>query len=340
MNRNVEYLKRYLRSQTGELAMTYLAIIMAMTIVFSIVIYLIATSQFEHSLPVEFEYLDFLSRQQLEEVFVNRADQARNNLIFSLLFLNLVSFVCGSILSHILARRTLEPIEALMESQKQFVSDASHELRTPLTALQVTNEVALRKKKLTLDEAKELMGYNVLEVIKLRELTNSLLGLVKQESASQAKATFSIQAAITDVINQFASVLEEKDMTIENNVSDISLYANQAAVGQVMTILIDNAIKYSPNGSKITITSIEVGDELRVSVADQGIGIKKDEQGRVFDRFYRVDQSRSGNNVEGTGLGLSIAKAICERQGMRLTVKSTLNKGSTFVLHVKIKNYK
>lgn len=283
MNDTIAYVKKYASSQTGKLAITYLAIIMAMTIVFSVVIYLIATSQLEPSIAPQFEWLDFLPRQQLEEIFRARVSQARTNLILSLVFLNIVSLVCGAVLSHFLARRTLEPIESAMEAQKQFVSDASHELRTPLTALQTTNEVALRKKKFSIDDARELMRYNVLEVIKLHELTNSLLGLVKQESAATTRQQFSVQSVTRDVIEKFALVISERKITVATTNSSIMITANQAAVDQVLTILLDNAIKYSPDGSKIRFSVEEAGDEVRISIIDQGIGIGKDQQAKIFE---------------------------------------------------------
>lgn len=334
MSDNLKQVKKYLQSQTGRLMITYLAIIMTMTLLFSAVIYVIAASQIEHSLPPQIQRLDFFPRQQIEAIFQERANQARLHLVVSLGLLNLISLICGGIFSHYLARKTLEPIEVAMTAQKQFVTDASHELRTPLTALQTTNEVALRKKKLTLEDAKELMNHNILEVIKLRELSNSLLGLVKQESAAVSKNTFYIQGVINNVVSSLAPVANERNITIENKAPDMTVYANEAAVEQILTILIDNAIKYSPDGSKITLSAKQSAHDTRISITDQGIGIKKDQQAKIFDRFYRVDQSRSGRNVEGTGLGLSIAQAICERQGMRLAVKSAVGKGSTFVLHV------
>lgn len=336
MNDQIESVRQYLKSQTGRLALTYLVIIMAMTLLFSIVIYHIASSQFDRPLSPQFDSrINFVHRQQFEQIFQERARQARGGLIISLSVLNLVSLALGSVLSYILARKTLGPIESALTSQKQFVSDASHELRTPLTALQTTNEVALRKKKLSLAEAKELMKYNIIEVIKLQELTNSLLGLVKQESASVSRQEIDIKDIISDVLYKFTTIAQGRNIAINDTTRHISLYASGISVGQVLTILLDNAIKYSSDSSVITVSSDETNDEARINVIDRGIGVEKNEQAKIFDRFYRVEQSRSGDVSEGAGLGLAIAKAICERQGMYLTLESKKNKGSTFTLHIK-----
>ncbi len=335
MNNSLVNLKRYFSSPTGKLALTYLMIIMALTIIFSAIIYIIAADQLDRPLPPQFEGRGGLvQRDQFREIIEQRANQARSMLLITMAILNSVVLVLGALFSHFMARKTLRPIEKAMDAQNQFVSDASHELRTPLTALQTTNEVALRKKKLSLTEAKELIGYNVIEVVKLRELTNSLLGLVKQESATINKQSFFVHEVVSEVSQKFIASAQAKDIEVDDRTSDIAIYANKPAVDQIMTIFIDNAIKYSPEKSKITLHTQETNDEVRLSVQDEGEGISKNQQSKVFDRFYRVDQSRSGSNTEGTGLGLAIAKAICDRQGMKVSLASE-NKGSKFTLHIK-----
>ena len=139
-----------LNGDTGRLAATYLAIIMALTILFSGIIYSISSSQFDRPFSDRPQgsgamQFDEFTRGSLQELLDERARQARAELLLSLIFLNIAVLLGGAVTSYVLARKTLEPIEAAMDSQAQFVSDASHELRTPLTALQLTNEVALRK---------------------------------------------------------------------------------------------------------------------------------------------------------------------------------------------------
>jgi len=134
---------KHLKGDTGRLAATYLAIIFGLTIVFSAVIYSISSARFDRPLPPRTQiggmyYMNDSIRSGVQELFNDRADQARADLLVSLVVMNLAVLIGGAFFSYYLARKTLEPIETAMESQSRFVSDASHELRTPLTALQVT----------------------------------------------------------------------------------------------------------------------------------------------------------------------------------------------------------
>lgn len=328
-----------LKGDTGRLAATYLAIIMGLTLVFSGVIYTISSSQFDRPLPPRafssgMLQFDGSVRDSVQDIFDERAQQARAELLLSLIFLNITVAVGGAASSYFLARKTLEPIEAAMESQAQFVSDASHELRTPLTALQVTNEVALRKKKLTLPQAKDLIGHNLAETIKLRNLSESLLGLAKQDNADTAQQQVDIAQIVSDIIDPLMVLANEKNMKIVSTIPPTFITANQAAVSQILRVFVDNAVKYGPESSVITLSLVGEPNEMQVHVHDEGMAIAKQHQAEIFKRFYRVDESRSSQHVEGSGLGLSIAKAAADRQGYRLSLKTGKQLGNAFIVHI------
>lgn len=329
---------KHLKGDTGRLAATYLAIIFGLTIVFSAVIYSISSARFDRPLPPRTQiggmyYMNDSIRSGVQELFNDRADQARSDLLVSLVVMNLTVLVGGAFFSYYLARKTLEPIETAMEAQTRFVSDASHELRTPLTALQVTNEVALRKKKLTLSEAKDLIGHNLAETVKLHTLTDALLGLAGQANTETSKSKLNIAEVILDVVQTLTSLADSKRISIMHDIPASTVSANQSAVTQILRILLDNAIKYSPNGSTVTL-SVATDHDLTISVTDQGPGIAPENQTKVFDRFFRVDESRSSRHVEGNGLGLSIAKSIADRHGYAIGLTSKVGKGSTFSLTI------
>lgn len=273
-------------------------------------------------------------RSSVEILLEERAVQARAELLASLLMLNLAVLLGGSFFSYFLARKSLEPIEAAMQSQIQFISDASHELRTPLTALQVTNEVALRKKKLTLPQAKELIGYNLVETIKLRDLSESLLGLAKQDAPCGALAAISLPEIVLGAVQTLGPIAAEKRITITHDVPSIMLKANDLALTQLVRILLDNALKYSPVDSIVSVTATQVGKRTQIKITDNGPGIAPEHHTKIFDRFYRVDESRSSQHAEGSGLGLAIAKAIAERNGYDLTLNSKPGSGSTFIVTI------
>lgn len=334
---NSQTIGKYLRSDTGRLAATYLAIIMGLTIIFTIVIYAISSSQFDRPLPPHmYDYTYGFNddmRTSLESLFDERAHQARQELLLSLLWLNIAVAIGGAIFSYILARKTLEPIESAMEAQSQFVSNASHELRTPLTALQVTNEVALRKKKLTLEDAKELIGHNLAEVLKLQAITESLLQLARQDVVAIKHESIIVRTLISDVTAQVSPLAGSRSISV-NATGEGTITADAAAIRQILIILTDNAVKYAPQGSSVTLTFNKQNDEYSFAVHNDGPAIPSKHHDDIFKRFYRLDESRSSRNVSGTGLGLSIAKAIADKRGYTISLGSKPDSGTTFTLHI------
>lgn len=306
---------------------------MGMTVMFSSVIYVISASQLGRPLPIRgqgMSQLDAFTRDSVQELFDRRAEQARAELLLSLVMLNLTVLIGGGFISYILARKTLRPIELAMEAQARFVSDASHELRTPLAALQVTNEVALRKRKLKISDAKNLIGHNLAETMKLRDLSESLLGLAKQDVADTAMTTMTVYQVVDDAVKTLRPLAESRNVVIKRDIPKLSITANRPAVAQLLRILIDNAIKYSNEGSDVTIIAEKHGDDTIIKVHDDGPGIASEYQQKVFDRFYRIDESRSSKHVQGSGLGLAIARSIADHQGYTISLNSEPGHGSTF----------
>ena len=277
---------------------------------------------------------DDLTRNSIQDLLHERANQAKTGMLVSLLFLNLIVLISGAFFSYYLARKTLEPIETTMRAQSQFVTDASHELRTPLTALQLTNEVALRKKRLTLADAKELIGHNLTETIKLRTLSEALLGLARQESADISAADVSLQSIVGPVIETLGPISRSRAITVVNTVKPNSIQANEQAVTQIFKVLLDNAVKYSPAGATVTVSSQHDDTAVYLSVHDNGPAIAAKHHEAIFNRFYRIDESRSSRNAEGTGLGLAIATAIAERHGYSLSLAAAASDGNTFTVMI------
>lgn len=331
-----------LGSTTGRLAMTYLAIIMLMSVGFSLVFYNTSSSQLARQLPPPSFYdrgrgtisgSQFESRQsEFETFFKRRIDEGRRDLVLRLFWLNMLALALGGVLSYYLARRTLEPIEEAMEAQSRFVSDASHELRTPITVLQTTNEVALRKKQLSSSEAREIISQNVEEAIRLKNLTDNLLELLKSGGKTYVIQPVSMQEVASESMNQIVGSALAKNIAVKDEVKNIVAMADSSALSQVVTILLDNAIKYSPNDSTITMRTNSKGDYTLLEISDKGIGITATDMAHIFERFYRADNSRTSLTTPGYGLGLSIAKQIIEDMNGTISVKSKLSTGSTFTI--------
>lgn len=335
-------LVRFLKSTSSRLAITYLSIIMLMSVSFSIVFFNASSHQLGRQIPPSSTHGNRQTFFRIEpdsepinfdDFFHQRIEEGRHALIEHLLWLNLAALIIGSFLSYYLARLTLRPIEDAMDAQNRFVSDASHELRTPITALQTTNEVALRKEKLSTAEAKDLIKHNVQEAIKLKNLSDGLLGLLKQDSQPYKLIPVSLQDIVIESMNQVLEQASLKNIAVDDNVPMTKVLVDKHAVIQVLTILLDNAIKYSPTDSTIVLTAEVKTGNVFLQVQDHGLGIKASDLPHIFERFYRADHSRTGSSlVSGYGLGLSIAQKIMSNIGGEITVKSTPDHGSTFTV--------
>ena len=333
----MDTMKQYLNSTVGRLAASYFAIIVVLTLVFSMAIFSLAATRLEGQgrSPYVGTVYERMMRERAEELFQERATAAKLDLFVSLVMFNILIDALGAVLSYYLARKTLEPIEAALTAQAQFVSDASHELRTPLTALQTTNEVALRKKALKLSEAKKVLQQNVDEVVKLRTLSNALLGLAGKKRELASKQKTNLQDVVMDAMQSIVPVAQQKNIAIDDGVENISVPIYRTNVEQIARILLDNAVKYSPVDSTVHVSTQGFKRYVRLMVSDEGIGIDDAHKDKIFDRFYRVDTARTKVDTDGYGLGLAIAASLVEGTEMRLELMdSRPGKGSTFALEI------
>ncbi len=325
-----------------KLTLSYLAIIMVLSVLFSMALYQVSASQIERGLQRGGVVFDKYAnsgiagpRSMMIDLGREQLDQARRQLVANLLLLNLATLVVGGALSYWLARRTLEPIEEAMEAQSRFTADASHELRTPLTAMKSEIEVALRQSKLSSAEAKMLLASNLEEVAKLEALSNGLLRLSQYQTAIDPAALklCDVHELVAEAVTRVTKAAKAQSITIEPEVSKgVSLQGDRESLVELLVILLDNAIKYSPPKTVVKITAAVHGSQVVLRVQDQGIGIKASDQPYIFNRFYRADQSRSKHEANGYGLGLSIAQRIVNLHDGTITVESAIGSGTTFIL--------
>jgi signal transduction histidine kinase len=317
----------------------YLAILMAISILFSTAIYTLSVGEINRTFWRQNQILEPILRlpgrsEFRVEYLEDREDLLRelhNRVILKLVIVNLLILAGGGLLSYLLARRTLEPIEAAHNSLERFTADASHELRTPITAMKTEIEVALSDPRLKLKEAKELLGSNLEELARLTALSEGLLRLSRPDDDQPELTSVNIKQVLMSVTEQFASVAKSKKVKLSIKVND-QLFAksNLHQLREVLVILLDNAIKFSPSGKKVSITA---GGEKSVviSIRDQGPGIAEIDLPHIFDRFYQADTSRTGSSKKGYGLGLAIAKRLTENLGGTITAESDKT-GATFTL--------
>lgn len=329
------------QQRVRRLALSYLGVIMTLSLVFSGIIYAIMSLQLHRPLPPSEHSQQSLVviEDQLNRRLERRDNETRGLVIMSLAILNGVMLIVGYGLSLILARRTLAPIERSIEQQAQFVSDASHELRTPLSALLLSNEVALRKTTLTDAKMRQVLSQNVAEIKKITDLTNSLLDMARSENIITTPELVSPSVLIKELVGKFAPAVKTKQAKLiydkKTSIRAVALQAN--AVRQILAIFVDNAIKYLPtkNGEVILRARLKK-NTLEFVVKDNGPGIAPSDQQRIFERFYRADMARTRTDVSGHGLGLAIAKTLAEHCGYTIQVKSRPSAGAEFKLIVSI----
>lgn len=263
-------------------------------------------------------------------------EETRGRIIFALSLINLIILGVSGTAGYFLAGRTLKPISEMLENQKLFVSDASHELRTPLTSMKTEIEVALRSKDLDLKETKNLLFSNLEEVNKMQKLANYLLELNKYQSGN-GKLSFgkvNLKSIAEKAIKEVQRPVEAKKIKIINKLQNAYVTGNEESLVQLAVILLDNAIKYSLPGKEIIVKTGKTATAGVMEFKDFGLGIRKEDLPHIFERFYRVDISRSKEKTDGYGLGLSIADGIAKLNNGSIKVESKEGKGSIFIVRI------
>jgi heavy metal sensor kinase len=228
---------------------------------------------------------------------------------------------------------TLARLESAVGEMRQFSSALAHELRTPLTALRGEIELALLRSQ-TDSERRTSATSQIEEIDKLTRLINQLLTLARAESGQipLAHESVDLSALAAEVTEQLEPVAHVKALQMQC-VADqrVTVTGDHGWLERCLLNLLDNAIKYTPPGGRVSVRVSRDGDHARVEVCDTGVGMSPDVVQHIFERFYRVDPARS-SAVEGSGLGLSLVKWIVERHEGRIQVRSGPGDGSTFAI--------
>jgi two-component system sensor histidine kinase CiaH len=238
-----------------------------------------------------------------------------------------------------LAGRALIPILSSWNKQQRFVADASHELRTPLAIMQTNTEMLLRYPKHTIEEESEHISVILKELRRMISLVSDLLTLARSESNQlQIKhQSFLLDQTINEMLEHYCLFAEMNNINIYSTIEkQIPFLGDEERIRQLLVILLDNAIKYTPEQGKITVTCYQHRHFAEICIKDTGMGISKQDLPLIFDRFYRGDKVRS-RSEGGYGLGLSIAKWIVEAHKGEIRVESHFGIGTHFILTVPLK---
>ena len=252
--------------------------------------------------------------------------------------LGLLALIIATIVGHLLSGKAMVPLKAAYEKQRQFAADASHELRTPLAVVMASADLLQNDPSIKSPFLKQVIEDVRDEVKKMTKLVSDLLVVARSDNkALKLKPSkFDMGGVTAQVARLMQPLAEQKQITlVAEKMPKVLVQADEQKIRQLVLILVDNALKYTPEGGRVTVEfrKAEKG-RICLAVSDTGIGISKEDQEKVFDRFYRVDKARS-REMGGNGLGLAIAQEIVNLHQGRISIQSELGKGTTFLVELR-----
>lgn len=270
----------------------------------------------------DYRYIGIKEDTKTRWIFLNREQELstfRGFLLTSSL-ISLAGLIMVFLLLSFLSAKIVRPIAQSYEKQKQFITDAGHELKTPITIIRADADVIEEdlKENEWLDDIRA-------QTDRLSSLTNDLIYLSRMEEGGTAlrMLDFSLSDAILDEAQPFQSVALTQDKRFLTDVQpEVNFHGDEKMIRRLLSVLLDNAMKYSPSGGEIALSMKKTGKQIRLAVSNTAEHVEKGSADRLFDRFYRADASRS-SETGGFGLGLSIAKAVTEAHKGKIHAFST-----------------
>ena len=269
-----------------------------------------------------------------KEITLMENKDAINRYKITVISASIIGFF-GIVVIYVIAQKIskiiVKPVEESFEKQKQFVSDASHELKTPLAVIEANADVLQDK----LGENKWIT-YIQNEVQSMDKLVNDLLTLSKMENSNDLNIQkFDLSKEVQMATSVFESMIYEKEIKLETNIKE-GIYFNgeKDDIKHIISIILDNAIKHTKSGDKIIVNTSKEKNDIKIEIKNQGEPILKDEQEKIFERFYRVDKARN-RTEKRYGLGLSIAKGIVDKYNGEINANS---KDGFTIFTVKLNN--
>ena len=273
-----------------------------------------------HGYESGYRYLVSTTEDETVVLFLNseREIQTMRSLLWITLAIAAACLVVVFGLVVLFSQRAITPYLKNMEAQKQFITNASHELKTPLTAISTSADV------LAMEHDGDEWVHNIqVQSGRLSKLITSLVALSRldEENPFPVRTEFSLSDALWEISEPFGSLAQAKGKAYTQDIADgLTVTGDRTAIQQMFSILLDNALKYSPDGGSISLTTQRSGKRAEVTVSNTVDTAQSIDTTRLFDRFYRADESHSGA-VSGTGIGLSIVKATVEAHGGTISVR-------------------
>ncbi len=247
-----------------------------------------------------------------------------------------LSLVILLFISIYLTDKSIQPIKDTFEKQKQFIADASHELKTPLTIIKTNTSLILSNPEDTIKNQSKWIKYIESQSDRMSNLVNEMLSLAKLdiEENKLILSSIDISKIIENMLISFDAIIFENNISLEENITkNIFINGNEESIRKLFSILMDNAIKYTNLKGKISVDLYLDRAKAILEIKNTGEGIDREHLDKIFERFYRIDNSRA-RDTGGYGLGLSIAKSIVDQHKGKIYAKSKLNDYTTFIVEV------
>lgn len=271
-------------------------------------------------------------------VFADRSPQQQMaiNLLKIFFLVGGISLIILLLISMYFANRTIKPIKEVFEKQKQFITDASHELKTPLTIIRTNTALVLSNSEETVKSQSKWIGYINSQIDRMSKLIDDMLSLAKLDNPQQKVyfSSFDISKTLENILLSFEAVLYESNIELDFHTNkNIFINGEKESIKKLFNILMDNAIKNTPPKGKVFVNLSCEKNKIEIEIKNTGDGIPKEHIDKIFERFYRADDSRNRDSG-GYGLGLSIAKSIVNEHNGNIYVKSNINEYTSFIVEL------
>ncbi|GAA0778580.1 HAMP domain-containing sensor histidine kinase [Clostridium subterminale] len=288
----------------------------------------------------DFAYLKSLDRKINRIALINKSPQQNllKNLLKTFFLTGFISLIILFTISYYLAYKTIAPIKEVFERQKQFIADASHELRTPIAIIKTNLALVSSNKVKTVESQSKWMNYINLQTDRMSHLIDDMLSLAKLDEDKKVLSLqpININKILENLLMSFEAVFFENKIEFKNNLKDnFFINGDLEEIKKLFNILIDNAIKHTFQNGTITISSSKLKSKIEIIITNTGEGIPDKDLEKIFERFYRSDESRQ-RKTGGYGLGLAIANAIVTKHKGKIYARSNLGKYTSFIVELPI----